>query len=180
VKTSPQQYILGLGSNLGIREDNLAKALKDIGLIRNTHVLAVSPAVDSDPVGYADQPNFLNLCCLISSELNGIELIQQTLAIEARLGRVRTGEKNGPRCIDIDLLFQSEGSIDSPTLTLPHPRWSSRNFVIIPLRQLLQTPLLASAPQWDWLRAEVAALPQSSDGLRAWNGPTPWNHQAPR
>ena len=175
MKPRPTQYILGLGSNLGNREDYLAKALKAIGLITGTEILAISPAVDSDPVGYADQPNFLNLCGLITSELNGHELIAQTLAIEAQLGRVRTAERNGPRCVDIDILFQSQGTIDSPELTLPHPRWSSRSFVIIPLRHLLQTPPLATDPQWAWLRTEVAGLPTSSAGLRAWNGPTPWN-----
>lgn len=97
------------------------------------------------------------------------------MAIEGRLGRVRT-IKDGPRTVDIDLLFSQEGCVDLPELTLPHPRWSERGFVILPLRQLLQAPALAKDPTWDWLRAKVATLPIDGSGLRPWQGPTPWNH----
>ena len=170
------QYILGLGSNLGKKEEYIHKALKAIELIPKTKLLEVSLAVDSDPVGYADQPNFLNLCCLIVSEIKAPELLTHTLAIESQLGRVRGPEKNGPRCIDIDLLFKEDGPFTSANLTLPHPRWSSRNFVTVPLRHLLQTPSLASNSHWTWLKQELAQLPDSQDGLRAWNGPTPWSN----
>lgn len=172
---TPLHYILGLGSNLGERADLLAQAIRSIGMLPGVQVLAVSQAVDSDPVGYADQPNFLNLCLAIVCDRNPDELLVETLEIERKLGRERTAQRNGPRTLDIDLLFYEGGSWESPTVTLPHPRWSSRGFVILPLRNLLQDPALAKLPAWGSLAAEVRALPVGDHGLRPWQGPTPWS-----
>ena len=175
MKGSPQHIILGLGSNLGDRADILGQAIELLGKLPETDVLAISEAVDSDPVGYTDQPNFLNLCLLISCKFNPDELLIRTLEIERQLGRERTSNRNGPRTLDIDLLFYEGGAWASPTVTLPHPRWSSRGFVIIPLRNLLQTPALAKNPAWVSLAAEVRSLPVGGQGLRVWQGPTPWS-----
>lgn len=172
---TPRHYILGLGSNLGERADLLAQAITRIGKLPGAQVLAVSQAVDSDPVGYADQPNFLNLCLSIVCDKNPDELLVETLEIERELGRERTNQRNGPRTLDIDLLFYEGGSWESPTVTLPHPRWSSRGFVIFPLRNLLQDPALAKHPAWGSLAAEVGALSLGDHGLRPWQGPTPWS-----
>ncbi len=169
------QYILGLGSNLGERADLIAQAISRLNDLPGVSVLAVSGAVDSDPVGYADQPNFLNLCLALSCEFNPDELLARTAEIEHRLGRERTANRNGPRTLDIDLLFYEGGAWDSPTVTLPHPRWSSRGFVILPLRNLLQDPALAKHPAWRSLAAEVRSLPGGDHGLRPWQGPTPWS-----
>ena len=103
------------------------------------------------------------------------ELLAQTLEIERQLGRERTTNRNGPRTLDIDLLFYDKGAWVSPTVTLPHPRWSSRGFVVIPLSNLLQDPVLAKHPAWGSLAAEVRALPVGDHGLRPWQGPTPWS-----
>ena len=175
MKGSPQHTILGLGSNLGDRADILGQAIELLGKLPETDVLAISEAVDSDPVGYTDQPNFLNLCLLISCKFNPDELLIRTLEIERQLGRQRSANRNGPRTLDIDLLFYEGGAWASPTVTLPHPRWSSRGFVIIPLRNLLQGPALAKIPAWVSLAAEVRSLPVGGQGLRAWQGPTPWS-----
>ena len=175
MKGSPQHIILGLGSNLGDRADILGQAIELLGKLPETHVLAISEAVDSDPVGYTNQPNFLNLCLLIICKFNPDELLVWTLEIERQLGRERTSNRNGPRTLDIDLLFYEGGAWASPTVTLPHPRWSSRGFVIIPLRNLLQGPALAKIPAWVSLAAEVRSLPVGGQGLRAWQGPTPWS-----
>ena len=172
---APRQFILGLGSNLGERAEIIAQAIRRLDQLPGTRVLAVSAAVDSDPVGYADQPNFLNLCLAIVCDLKPDELLAQTLEIERQLGRERTANRNGPRTLDIDLLFYEGGGWSSPTVTLPHPRWSSRGFVIIPLGNLLQTPALAKVPAWGSLAAEVRSLPVGGQGLRAWQGPTPWS-----
>ena len=170
-----RQFILGLGSNLGERAEIIAQAIRRLDQLSETRVLAVSGAVDSDPVGFADQPNFLNLCLAIVCGLNPDELLAQTLKIERQLGRERSANRNGPRTLDIDLLFYDGGTWTSPTVTLPHPRWSSRGFVVIPLRNLLQDPILAKHPAWGSLAAEVRSLPVGGQGLRAWQGPTPWN-----
>jgi len=175
VSRTPLHYILGLGSNLGERADLLAQAIRSMRGLPGVQVLAVSQAVDSDPVGYADQPNFLNLCLAIVCDRNPDELLVETLEIERKLGRERTAQRNGPRTLDIDLLFYEGGSWESPTVTLPHPRWSSRGFVILPLRNLLQDPALAKLPAWGSLAAEVRALPVGDHGLRPWQGPTPWS-----
>ena len=172
---SPQHTILGLGSNLGDRADIIAQAIELLGELPGARILAVSEAVDSDPVGYADQPNFLNLCLAISCDLDPDELLTRTLEIERQLGRERTANQNGPRTLDIDLLFYEGGAWDSPTVTLPHPRWSSRGFVVIPLSNLLQDPVLAKHPAWTSLAAEVRSLSLGGQGLRAWQGPTPWS-----
>lgn len=175
MKGTPQRYILGLGSNLGDRADILARAIGRLGQVKGLKIMAISEAVDSDPVGYADQPNFLNLCLAISCDLNPDELLAQTLEIERQLGRERTANRNGPRTLDIDLLFYEGGAWNSPTVTLPHPRWSSRGFVVIPLSNLLQDTFLAKHPTWGSLAAEVRSLPVGGQGLRAWQGPTPWS-----
>ncbi len=172
---SPHHYILGLGSNLGERADLLAQAIRNIRMLPGVQVLAISQAVDSDPVGYAEQPNFLNICLAVVCDKNPDELLTETLEIERKLGRERTANRNGPRTLDIDLLFYEGGSWESPTVTLPHPRWSSRGFVILPLRNLLQDPALAKVPVWGSLAAEVRSLPVGDHGLRPWQGPTPWS-----
>lgn len=175
MKGASHHYILGLGSNLGDRADIIGQAIRRLRDLTATRVEAISTAVDSDPIGYADQPNFLNLCLLITSVLNPDELLVRTLEIEQALGRARSANRNGPRTLDIDLLFYEGGAWVSPTVTLPHPRWSSRGFVVIPLRNLLQDPILAKHPAWGSLAAEVRSLPVGGQGLRAWQGPTPWN-----
>jgi 2-amino-4-hydroxy-6-hydroxymethyldihydropteridine diphosphokinase len=175
VKGTPQHYLLGLGSNLGERAEILAQAINELSRLPGGRILAISTAVDSDPAGYADQPNFLNLCLALSCDSNPDELLALTLEIERQLGRERTSNRNGPRTLDIDLLFYEGGVWSSPTVTLPHPRWSSRGFVVFPLRNLLQDPVLAKVPAWVSLAAEVRSLSLGGEGLRAWQGPTPWS-----
>jgi 2-amino-4-hydroxy-6-hydroxymethyldihydropteridine diphosphokinase len=175
VSGTRQRYLLGLGSNLGDRPGHLTEAIRLLGDLPKAEVTAISPAFDSDPIGFSDQPNFLNLCLEMVCELEPAELLKQTLAIESHLGRLRTSNRNGPRTLDIDLLFWEGGAIRTEELTLPHPRWKERGFVTVPLRHLLQSPGLASVPCWDWLRRAVPLAPGGEQGLRAWHGSTPWH-----
>lgn len=168
------QYFLGLGSNLGDRAGHLGQAIEHLAKLPGATILAISPAFDSDPVGFADQPNYLNLCLSMSCSLRPPALLQATLAIEQQLGRVRSSNRNGPRTVDIDLLFWAGGNWASEELTLPHPRWAERGFVTVPMRHLLQSPALAKDSQWDSLRADVAQAVVGASGLRAWQGSTPW------
>lgn len=169
-----RQFLLGLGSNIGNRADFIGQAIQKIGQISGVQLLAISQAYDSDPVGYTKQPKFLNLCIAIVYKENAESLLRETAKIESELGRERT-LKDGPRTIDIDLLFCEREVLKSTSLTLPHPRWSERSFVVYPLRQILQSPALAKEARWNWLREEVAQINIGSEGLRIWNGPTPWN-----
>ncbi len=170
----PAQALLGLGGNLGDRAALIGRALERLGGLASTRLLAVSPAYDSDPVGPPGQATYLNLCAAVETGLAPAELLAAALGIEGELGRVRT-VANGPRTCDIDLLFHSAAPrLDEPGLTLPHPRWRGRPFVVIPLGELLQLGALAAETRWDGLRAEIAALRAPATGLRPWTGPTPW------
>lgn len=169
-----RQFLIGLGSNLGNRSELISAAIDKLGAIKGVRLLAISEAVDSDPVGYTAQPNFLNLCTAIVYNGSSADLLQETQNIESQLGRIRT-IKDGPRTIDIDLLFCEDEKVESANLVLPHPRWQQRGFIIFPLRQILQSPALAKEKCWDWLRSEVAQSTIGNDGLRIWQGPTPWN-----
>ncbi len=170
---SGRQYLLGLGGNIGDRAQFISEAIEAIGQLSGAKVLAISEAVDSDPVGFTNQGNFLNICIAITYSGTAHEFLSEALEIEQKLGRVRT-VKDGPRTVDIDILFIEDGREHSETLTVPHPRWRERGFVVIPLRDLLQSPALAKNRAWDFLRDEVANLSIGSEGLRKWQGPTPW------
>ena len=170
---SGRQYLLGLGGNIGDRAQFIADAIEAIDKLPSAQLLAISEAVDSDPIGYKEQGNFLNICIAITYDGSPLDLLHAVLVIEQKLGRVRT-IKDGPRTIDIDILFIEDDRVLSEELTVPHPRWRDRGFVVIPLRNLLQSPTLAKKPAWDFLRQEVANSSIGSEGLRKWQGPTPW------
>ena len=100
-------------------------------------MVAVSTLRETDPVGYEEQPRFLNGVVQLGTELSPQELLARLLAIETRLGRVRgEGPRFGPRTIDLDLLLYGEETVDEPGLTLPHPRLHERRFVLEPLAEL--------------------------------------------
>ena len=121
---------IGLGSNLGDRAAHLRAALDRLGT-RGT-VEAVSPFLETDPVGYAEQPRFLNAAVRLRTTLPPDDLLRELLSIETALGRVRT-VRWGPRTIDLDLLLYDDLVRDDPGLTIPHPRIHERRFVLEPL-----------------------------------------------
>ncbi|MFZ9344811.1 MAG: 2-amino-4-hydroxy-6-hydroxymethyldihydropteridine diphosphokinase [Opitutales bacterium] len=170
----PAHYILGLGGNLGDRAQVMAQAIAALEGLPGAEVVGVSPAFETDPVGYADQPKFINICLALSYEESPESLLAETQAIEARSGRIRTDNRNGPRPLDIDLLFWRGGIRSSGALELPHPRWKSRGFVVIPLRHLLEQETIVKDSAWDSLRTEAGSLATDGAGLRPWQGPTPW------
>ena len=126
---------VGLGSNLGDRERSLRSALAVLDA-PDVRVLAVSRFRETDPVGYVDQPRFLNAAALVETELSATELLERLLAVERSLGRERTGPRYGPRTIDLDLLLYGGERIDQPGLTVPHPRLAERRFALEPLAEL--------------------------------------------
>src|SRR2546423_4840139 len=128
---------VGIGSNLGEPERQIAAALEQLEAEDGIEVAAVSTLRETEPVGYLDQPNFLNGAAQLETELPPRELLERLLAIEARLGRVRgEGQRFGPRTIDLDLLLYGDQTIDEPRLTIPHPRLWERRFVLEPLEEL--------------------------------------------
>ncbi len=131
---------LGLGSNLGDRTANLEDAmalLQDHGVF----TLKRSTVIETEPVGCPALPDgtvqgkYLNAVVKADTELFPQELLGVIFEIEKQLGRVR-GIKNGPRTIDIDILFYDDIKIDTPELTIPHPRMRERDFVMKPLREI--------------------------------------------
>lgn len=126
---------LGVGTNIGDRMQNLQDSLDALNLLPMTSVTDVSNVYETDPVGYDNQDDFLNIVIEVATELNADNLLGACLGIESGLGRVRL-IKNGPRIIDIDLLLYGDETKDSKTLILPHPRMMERNFVLKPLLDL--------------------------------------------
>ncbi|MGB9552892.1 MAG: 2-amino-4-hydroxy-6-hydroxymethyldihydropteridine diphosphokinase, partial [bacterium] len=130
---SSHKAYLGLGSNLGDRQNNLIQALQQ--LKSQVKVEKVSSFYETEPVGFLDQPLFINAVCLISTELNPQELFSFIKRIERRMGR-QPSFRNAPRPIDIDILFYDDLVLDSPELTIPHPSLHQRAFVLVPLSEI--------------------------------------------
>lgn len=124
---------LGLGSNLGDRRQNLAKALKLMS--PQVKVMKLSSIYETEPVGYTDQPLFYNAVCQVSTALSPRELLHLAKEIEQRLGR-RASFPNAPRPIDIDILFYDDKITRSKELIIPHPRLVERAFVLVPLAEI--------------------------------------------
>jgi 2-amino-4-hydroxy-6-hydroxymethyldihydropteridine diphosphokinase len=121
---------VGLGSNLGDREATIRAAAARLGPHR------LSPILETEPWGYADQPLFLNAVAELDTELSPRALLDRLLEIERDLGRVREGPRYGPRTIDLDLLVYGDRVVREPGLAVPHPRLGERLFVLEPLLAL--------------------------------------------
>ena len=122
---------LGFGSNVGDRAANLSRALALLPG-HGVRVLEVSPVYETDPVGYTDQPLFLNAACRVETALSPRELLAAIKAVEAEVGRTPTFP-NGPREIDVDIILYGDAVVDEKDLTIPHPRMAERAFVLVPL-----------------------------------------------
>lgn len=127
---------VGIGANLGDRERTLRLALRLLGDREGVTVAAVSSLRETAPVGYLDQPPFLNGAARLVTELSAPELLRVLLDVERELGRERSGPRFGPRTIDLDLLLYEGVELDEPGLVVPHPRLHERRFVLEPLAEL--------------------------------------------
>ncbi|HLB03719.1 MAG TPA: 2-amino-4-hydroxy-6-hydroxymethyldihydropteridine diphosphokinase [Gaiellaceae bacterium] len=128
---------VGLGSNLGERERMLRDALDLLAQVPGIELIAVSSFSETDPVGYLDQPRFVNAAAALETTLAPRELLAELLAVERRLGRTREGQlRFGPRTIDLDLLLYEDEVVDEHGLTVPHARLHERRFVLEPLAEL--------------------------------------------
>ncbi len=129
------KIVLGLGTNIGTREQNLKDALAAIALLPQTTIIKKSPVYETKPYGYANQSDFLNMAVLVETDLPPESMLGACLGIEAALGRVRLF-KNGPRIIDIDVLLAENYASNTPHLCVPHPEIRNRSFVLQPLMDL--------------------------------------------
>ena len=122
---------IGLGANLGEREQSILRAVELVGARR------LSALRETAPWGVVEQPPFLNAVAELETELDARALLDELLWVEQTLGRVRDGTRWGPRVIDIDLLVYGDRTIDEPGLTVPHPHLTERLFVLEPLAELV-------------------------------------------
>jgi len=131
----PFTVAIALGANLGDRAMTLRRAIEE--LKRVVHVVRVSSFIETKPVDAPPaSPDFLNAVVIGYTSLAPEPLLDALLAIESRLGRRRTRVRNAPRTIDLDLLFHSVHRLRTRRLTLPHPRFRQREFVMRPLREI--------------------------------------------
>jgi 2-amino-4-hydroxy-6-hydroxymethyldihydropteridine diphosphokinase len=148
---------IGLGSNLGERDDNIHQAIQQLAANPKITLLKQSSLYNTSPVSHIPQPDFLNAVILIETTLSPEELLQTCLTIENQLGRIRQ-ERWGPRVIDLDLLFFHDYQSSTETLILPHPYFHQRAFVLIPLSEIA-----GSSPIYHGFTAEqlLAQLPSA-------------------
>jgi 2-amino-4-hydroxy-6-hydroxymethyldihydropteridine diphosphokinase len=158
----PATAYIGLGANLGDRAATLREAARRLGELGT--ITAVSSFYETEPVGFREQPSFLNAVIALETDLPPAALFDALLAIERDLGRVRSF-RNAPRTLDLDILLQDDLVMDTPELTLPHPRMHERAFVLAPLAEIapdVRHPVFGSSA------AELlAALPDQS-GVAVW------------
>jgi 2-amino-4-hydroxy-6-hydroxymethyldihydropteridine diphosphokinase len=130
------EVFLGLGSNLGNREDNLRRALERIGSVTG-EIAAVSKIYETEPWGFESSARFLNMVAKVICRQVPEELLETLQGIETELGRVRGSERYSSRTIDIDILLYGNMVIDQPQLVVPHPLIQERRFVLVPLCDLI-------------------------------------------
>ena len=128
----PVRAVVALGSNLDDPEARVRLAFDEVGALPSTRLIARSALYRTAPVGYVDQPAFINACALVETSLGPRELLGALLAIERRHGRVRD-VPNGPRTLDLDIVLYGDLVVHEHGLTLPHPRVHERAFVLAPL-----------------------------------------------
>ena len=133
--TSRHRAYVGLGSNLHDPLDQVRAAIVALGEIDLTRISACSSLYRSLPVGYAEQPDFINAVAKLETELVPRRLLERLFSIEQAQGRVRT-IPNGPRILDLDLLLFGTERIDEEGLNVPHPRMHERAFVLLPLLEI--------------------------------------------
>ena len=127
---------VGLGANLGDREATIRKAIAVIEATPGISVTRISTLRETEPWGPVEQPAYVNGAIEVETELDPRAVLSVLLYVERGLGRVRTGERWGPRAIDLDLLLYGDQVVDEPGLTLPHPRLYERRFALEPLAEL--------------------------------------------
>lgn len=131
---SDRVYI-GIGSNLGDKQENIKKALDLLKANGRLSGVIAAPLYKTDPVGCADQDWFLNTVACFTTDMSPHDLLGVLMSMEKEMGRVRT-VRWGPRVIDLDILLYGDLKIDFPDLQVPHPRLEERAFVMVPLADL--------------------------------------------
>jgi 2-amino-4-hydroxy-6-hydroxymethyldihydropteridine diphosphokinase len=132
--TSVTAYV-GLGANVDQPAEQVRTAARELAALPDTQLMAVSSLYRTAPVGYLDQPDFINAVAELETRLAPRALLDALLGIERRHGRVRDFP-NAPRTLDLDLLLYGDNAVTEPGLTIPHPRMHARAFVMVPLAEI--------------------------------------------
>ncbi len=126
---------IALGANLDHPEEQVRAGFEALAMLPNTLLAAISSLYRSAPVGYLEQPDFVNAVARIDTALEPRELLEALLDIEKRFGRVRDFP-NAPRTLDLDIVLYADAEVHEPGLTIPHPRMQERAFVLVPLAEI--------------------------------------------
>jgi len=158
---------VGLGANLGDREETIRRAVALVDELGGVSVVGVSSLRETEPWGPVEQPRYLNGAVAVETDLAPRELLDALLDVERRLGRARDDEVRwGPRTIDLDLLLYGDLVLDEPGLDVPHPRLHERRFALEPLAELAPDALVPGrGTAADLLRA--LGTPPQGTGSRA-------------
>ncbi len=152
--------VIALGSNLNQPQQQVQAALRALGRLPESRLAQHSSLYLTAPVGYLEQPDFVNAVALLHTDLSALALLRQLQALENQFGRVRSFA-NAPRVLDLDLIDFDRQCIDSPELTLPHPRAHERGFVMQPLAEIAP-----DYPVGTWGSAAQLAARLSMAGVR--------------
>lgn len=149
----PAPVFIGLGSNLGHSQSVLLEAIAALAQMPNTQVTQASSLYSSAPLGPADQPRYVNAVAQLATHLEPLDLLDQLQRIEQQFGRVREGERWGPRTLDLDILLYAERRIEHERLHIPHYHMHARPFVLYPLAEVCSGNLLMPDGRLlvDWL-----------------------------
>ncbi len=138
------EALLALGGNVGNSRAILDRAIALLCDGKQVRLIARSSDYRTPPWGFKYQPHFVNLAISVETTLGPHELLARAQEVELQLGRDRAHEKrNGPRTADIDIIAYDDVTLNEPNLTLPHPRWSERPFVLLPLAEIAGDRIIA-------------------------------------
>jgi 2-amino-4-hydroxy-6-hydroxymethyldihydropteridine diphosphokinase len=155
---------ISFGSNMGDREDYLKQAIQKINLHPSIQVEDISSIYETDPIGFVDQAQFLNMIIKINTVLSAFELLDVLQEIEKLLDRKRE-VRWGPRTLDLDILLYNHENIDAEQLIVPHPRMCERAFVLIPLYELNRNIRI---PKIEEPLSTIIDQLQDKEGVRIW------------
>jgi 2-amino-4-hydroxy-6-hydroxymethyldihydropteridine diphosphokinase len=142
---------VGVGANLGDAAAQVRAAIGALAALPGTRLVAASSLYRTAPLGYADQPDFVNAAVLLETALAPRALLEALQAVEARSGRARSF-KDAPRVLDLDLLLYGEEALDEPGLVVPHPRLHGRAFALAPIVEIDPDAVIPGrGPAREWL-----------------------------
>lgn len=155
---------IGLGANLGDPHMQVEQALEQLQHLPSSEVAAASSLYQTAPVGPADQPDFINAVARLDTGLEPLELLAALQQIERRHGRIRNGQRWGPRTLDLDILLIGDQVLSLPQLCVPHPQMQARAFVLGPLAEIAPPGL--EIPGQGRLHELLAAVKDDARAMR--------------